>query len=170
MNVSGWTIYESPFGPLTLRGGPRGLASMHFPGRGEPLAEADHAPGLLADAVGQLEEYFAGDRTVFDVALDLGGTPFQRSVWHELLAIPYGATTTYGTLARTIGRPDRARAVGAAVGRTPVPIIVPCHRVIGSDGSLTGYGGGLHRKRALLDLESGGVAPATWSARQLALM
>jgi methylated-DNA-[protein]-cysteine S-methyltransferase len=170
MHAIRWTIYESPLGPLTLRGGASGLTSLHFPGRGQPLDENDHEPVLFAAAVQQLEEYFAGDRRKFDLALDVGGTAFQRSVWRELLAIPYGETTSYGALARAVGRPDRARAVGAAVGRTPVPIIVPCHRVLGSDGALTGYGGGLQRKRALLDLERRADVPATWSMRQLALL
>jgi methylated-DNA-[protein]-cysteine S-methyltransferase len=169
-----WTIYESPLGPLTLRGGERGLTALEFPRRGAPRDEAGHAPELLAEAVGQLDEYFAGHRQRFELALDLRGTAFQRSVWERLLAIPYGTTTTYGSLAADLGRPDRARAVGAAVGRTPVPIVVPCHRVVGSDGSLTGYGGGLQRKAALLDLERRGAEglepqPA-WAFRQTALL
>jgi methylated-DNA-[protein]-cysteine S-methyltransferase len=163
-----WTIYESPFGPLTLRGSARGLGSLHFPGRGDPLDEDARDPALLADAVRQLEQYFAGSRQEFDLQLDLRGTPFQRAVWARLLAIPYGTTTTYGTIASELGRPDRVRAVGAAVGRTPVPIVVPCHRVIGADGALTGYGGGLQRKQALLDLESAGAPMA--AHRQLALL
>jgi methylated-DNA-[protein]-cysteine S-methyltransferase len=105
-----------------------------------------------------LDEYFRGHRIRFELTLELTGTPFQQRVWEALREIPYGATVSYAELAGTIGRPDRVRAVGGAVGRTPVPIIVPCHRVIGSDGSLTGYGGGLHRKRALLDLEAATVA------------
>jgi methylated-DNA-[protein]-cysteine S-methyltransferase len=164
--TSNWTVYESPIGPLTLKGGPRGLRALHFPGRGEPLDEAARDPEPFATALRQLEEYFAGERREFDLTLDLDGTVFQRAVWDRLRAIPYGTTMTYGELAAAIGRPDRVRAVGGAVGRTPVPIIVPCHRVIGADGSLTGYGGGLQRKRALLDLE-GGATPALH--RQLAL-
>jgi methylated-DNA-[protein]-cysteine S-methyltransferase len=149
-----WTIYESPLGPLTLVGGPAGLSALDFPGHDAPLDEDRRDPAPFADAVGQLEEYFAGRRVCFDVPLDLaGGTPFQRSVWNALLEIPCGATTTYRALARAVGRPDAVRAVGSAVGRTPVPIIVPCHRALGSDGSLTGYRGGLRRKQALLDLE-----------------
>ena len=104
---------------------------------------------------GQLEEYFAGERTLFDVALEMEGTPFQRRVWRELEAIPYGETISYGELARRVGQPSAARAVGLANGRNPVAVIVPCHRVIGADGSLTGYGGGMERKRILLGLESG---------------
>jgi methylated-DNA-[protein]-cysteine S-methyltransferase len=148
-----WTIYDSPIGPLTLVGGPAGLCALRFPEDGGPLDERDHDPALFAGAVRQLSEYFAGRRGDFDLELHLAGTPFQRSVWEALRRIPCGATTTYAALARAVGRPDAVRAVGAAVGRTPVPIIVPCHRALGSDGSLTGYRGGLPRKRALLDLE-----------------
>ncbi len=147
------TIYESPLGPLTLVGGPAGLSALRFPGDGEPLAAAARAPAPLADAVRQLDAYFARGLARFDLELDLGGTPFQRSVWDALQAIPRGSTTTYGALARELGRPAAVRAVAAAVGRTPVPIVVPCHRVLGSDGSLTGYRGGLERKQALLELE-----------------
>jgi methylated-DNA-[protein]-cysteine S-methyltransferase len=148
-----WTTYESPLGPLTLRGGASGLTALHFPGDGGPLAEDDRAPGLFADAMRQLDEYFAGDRRQFELELDLGGTPSQRSVWRALMAIPHGTTISYSALARALGRPAGVRAVAAAVGRTPVPIIVPCHRVVAVDGALTGYRGGLARKRALLDLE-----------------
>ncbi len=153
-----WTIYASPLGPLTLVGGPAGLASLRFPGGAGPPADADHDPDAFGAALGQLEEYFSGERNRFELALDLGGTPFQRRVWSRLLTIPYGTTTSYSALARATGRPDRVRAVGAAVGRTPVPIIVPCHRAVAADGALTGYGGGLQRKRALLDLEARAAA------------
>jgi methylated-DNA-[protein]-cysteine S-methyltransferase len=165
-----WTIHESPLGPLTLRGGPHGLTALEFPGRGAPRDEAGRAPDLFADAVAQLEEYFAGARRHFDLELDLGGTPFQRGVWRRLLEIPCGETLSYGALARALGRPDGVRAVAAAVGRTPVPIIVPCHRVVASDGALTGYRGGLQRKQALLDLERGVAPPPGWAARQLGLL
>jgi methylated-DNA-[protein]-cysteine S-methyltransferase len=128
----------------------------------------------MADAAGQLEAYFAGERRAFDLPLELAGTPFQRSVWAELRQVPYGATVTYTELAGRVGRPDVVRAVGAAVGRTPVPIVVPCHRVLGADGGLTGYRGGLHRKRALLDLERRGLeglGPEPAGApRQLAML
>lgn len=149
-----WTIYDSPLGPLTLVGGPRGLLRLRFPGRSEPQAEGARDDALFAAVSEQLEEYFAGRRRRFDLQLDLGGTPFQQQVWTRLAAIPYGTTISYGALARAIGRSDRARAVGAAVGRTPVPIIVPCHRAVAANGNLTGYAGGLHRKRALLELEA----------------
>lgn len=172
METTAWTIYESPIGPLTLVGGRAGLQSLWFPHKGGPVAETDRDDDALAPAVTQLEEYFAGTRTRFELDLDLRGTPFQRSVWEQLLAIPLGATTTYGRIAANLGRTDRVRAVGAAVGRTPVPIIVPCHRVLGADGSLTGYGGGLHRKQALLDHERDVAAgrPPLPSPRQLALV
>jgi methylated-DNA-[protein]-cysteine S-methyltransferase len=120
-----------------------------------PLDDPEAPP--LAAAAAQLDEYFAGERRDFDLELDLRGTEFQRAVWDELLRIPYGETMSYGELARRLGRPERVRAVGAANGRNPVAIVVPCHRVIGADGSLTGYGGGLDRKRALLAVE--GSAP-----------
>jgi methylated-DNA-[protein]-cysteine S-methyltransferase len=155
--TSTWTIYESPLGPLTLVGGPAGLSALRFPGHGDGqhLDEDDHDPARFEAETCQLDEYFAGQRDRFELELDLGGTPFQRSVWEALLAIPCGSTTTYATLAASLGRPAAVRAVAAAVGRTPVPIVVPCHRVVGSDGALTGYRGGLERKKALLHLERG---------------
>jgi methylated-DNA-[protein]-cysteine S-methyltransferase len=175
-----WTIYESPIGPLTLVAGPSGITNLSFPGRLRRPAEAKKRP--MPEIVDQLEAYFAGELRAFDLALDLRGTPLQEAVWDELLEIPYGTTTSYGELARRIDnaldRSDvepyqRARAVGAANGSNPVPIIVPCHRVIGADGSLTGYGGGLHRKQALLDLERRSLAGKPidpgWSNRQLAM-
>ncbi len=176
-----WTIYESPIGPLTLVAGPSGIINMGFPGRVGPPAEAAKRP--MRETVDQLEAYFAGELRTFDLALDLHGTPLQKRVWDELLEIPYGTTTSYGELAGRIDeslyRSDvepyrRARVVGAANGRNPVPIIVPCHRVIGADGSLTGYGGGLQRKQALLDLErrtlAGEPLDPSWSHRQLAML
>jgi len=176
-----WTTYESPIGRLTLLAGASGICGVRFPGDPAPPAQA--ARGEMPRAVAQLASYFAGERRRFELDLDLRGTPFQRFVWEQLLQIPYGATTSYGELARRVDETlypaglepyKRARLVGAAVGRTPTPIIVPCHRVIGADGSLTGYGGGLQRKRALLDLESGRAAKAAREAgpveRQLALL
>jgi methylated-DNA-[protein]-cysteine S-methyltransferase len=172
-----WSAYESPLGRLTLVAGPRGLRSISFPGGGAPAHEREAAPdpNALSEVIGQLDEYFSGVRRSFDLALDLDqGTPFARSVWAEIARIPFGSTTSYGAIARAIGRPDRVRAVGSAVGRTPVPIIVPCHRVIGTSGDLVGYGGGLARKQALLELEasvsSTAPLPALRSARQLALL
>jgi methylated-DNA-[protein]-cysteine S-methyltransferase len=131
----------------------------------------------MPEVVEQLEAYFDGQRRAFELDLDLHGTPLQKRVWERLLEIPYGATTTYGELAGRIEEsayPDalepykRARVVGTAVGRTPTPILVPCHRVIGADGSLTGYGGGLQRKQALLDLESAGAGGSAAAAHALA--
>jgi methylated-DNA-[protein]-cysteine S-methyltransferase len=169
-----WTVLETPLGPLTLLGDHDGLHAVFFRGRSGPLDEATRDAGPFAEAVTQLEEYFAGARQTFDLPLVLEGTAFQRRVWDVLRTIEYGRTRSYGEVAAEIGRLDRIRAVGAAVGRTPVPIIVPCHRVIGADGSLTGYGGGLHRKQALLELESGvcgGAAPSgVWAGRQLSLL
>jgi methylated-DNA-[protein]-cysteine S-methyltransferase len=108
----------------------------------------------FADAIAQLEQYFAGQRTEFDLALDMRGTQFQKNVWHALLTIPYGETRSYGEIARAIGQPKAARGVGSANHANPIGLIVPCHRVIGADGSLTGYGGGLPLKQALLAHEA----------------
>lgn len=146
------TTYESPLGPLTLEARGERLTRLRFPDNG-PWPELRPETPILVDATHQLDEYFAGERREFDLALDLGGTDLQRAVWAELPLIPAGTTVSYGELARTVGHADHVRAVGGAVARTPVPIVVPCHRVIGADGSLTGYLGGLDRKRALLDLE-----------------
>jgi methylated-DNA-[protein]-cysteine S-methyltransferase len=149
-----WDRYDSPIGPLTIVRGERGISGLHFPNRPAPVSPSDRDPAAVADVSAQLASYFAGERRTFAVEVDLSaGTEFQQSVWRALLQIPYGQTVSYGELARRIGRFDRVRAVAATVGRTPVPIVVPCHRVIGADGSLTGYGGGLDRKRTLLELE-----------------
>lgn len=147
----------SPLGELTLCGDGESLTAVCLPMQRHrppiaPDAVADAGP--FADAVDQLDAYFAGDRTAFDLPLAPRGTRFQRQVWEALRAIPYGTTTSYGALAAGIGNPAAVRAVGLANGRNPIPIVVPCHRVIGSDGALTGYGGGLEAKRLLLDLES----------------
>ena len=119
--------------------------------------DAVEDPEALAPVVRQLEEYFAGERRTFDLALAPGGTPFQAQVWAELCRIPYGETLSYLQLAQRIGNPRAVRAVGLANGSNPIAIVIPCHRVIGADGSLTGYGGGLPTKRWLLGLESGGA-------------
>lgn len=146
---------DSPVGLLTLAGKNGRLRHLRMvdqtyePSRNGWEVDDDAFP----DAVEQLEAYFAGERTDFDLALDLVGTEFQRRVWAALLTIPYGETRSYGEIARQIGSPGAFRAVGLANGHNPIGIIVPCHRVIGSNGSLTGYGGGLDRKRALLDME-----------------
>ena len=152
------THYESPLGTMLLAATDRGLAGVWFVGqRHGPdsagwLQEPQHP--VLREAMAQLAAWFAGERRRFELPLDLqAGTPFQQDVWTALLAIPRGGTTSYAELARRLGRPGAARAVGAAVGRNPISIVVPCHRVLGSGGSLTGYAGGLERKTALLELE-----------------
>jgi methylated-DNA-[protein]-cysteine S-methyltransferase len=150
------TVVDSPVGPLTLIAVGGILAGLlmtgqrHAPGR-ETFGVGDPAP--FTEAASQLDAYFAGDRTGFDLELALAGTPFQQRVWKQLQAIGYGETISYGQLAQRIGQPTAFRAVGLANGRNPVSIIVPCHRVVGSDGSLTGYGGGMERKHFLLALE-----------------
>jgi methylated-DNA-[protein]-cysteine S-methyltransferase len=146
---------ETPVGPLRLVASGNGLRSVSFPGQTPPWHAVDGESPVLAEASRQLREYFDGARTEFTVPLDLVGTPFQLVAWRRLAEIPYGETVSYAEEARRIGRPRAVRAVGAANGRNPVPIVLPCHRVIGSDGSLTGFGGGLHVKRALLDHEAG---------------
>jgi len=169
-----WTTYESPLGKLTLTASGRGLEGLYLPGRAPILEEANYAPEQFVQAIGQLDEYFAGTRQEFDVPLDLAGTSFQQAVRAQLRAIPYGETITYGELANRICRPDRVRAAGAAVGRNPLPIIVPCHRVIAADGNLTGYLGGLHRKQTLLDTEDavrhGNGSTIPYGTGQLALL
>ena len=150
------TVVASPVGPLTLvaRDGVLcGLFMNEQRHRPDELVFGHADRGTFADVEDQLEAYWAGDRTEFDVALDMDGTEFQRAVWAGLRDIPYGTTMSYGELARRVGRPKACRAVGLANGRNPIGIIVPCHRVIGSSGALTGYGGGLDRKRWLLEHE-----------------
>ncbi|MDQ1322229.1 MAG: Methylated-DNA--protein-cysteine methyltransferase [Actinomycetota bacterium] len=148
-------VVDSPLGPLTLAGAGgtlmhlRMAAQTHEPDR----SNWQHDGGAFADTVEQLSAYFAGELMEFDVDLALSGTEFQRKVWAALRTIPYGQTCSYGQIAEQIGSPGGSRAVGLANGRNPVAIIVPCHRVIGSGGAITGYGGGICRKRALLDLE-----------------
>ena len=150
--------YDSPLGPMLVAASDRGLAGVWFEGQrhgpdSSGWREEPQHP-VLREAVAQLRAYFAGERESFELPLDLqGGTPFQQAVWQALCAIPRGGTTSYAQLARQLGRPQAARAIGAAVGRNPVSIVVPCHRVLGTGGSLTGYAGGLERKTALLQLE-----------------
>jgi methylated-DNA-[protein]-cysteine S-methyltransferase len=162
------TRCPTPLGDLTLVASPSGLAGAWFDQqRHLPVALAAQLAGhsviwpeqathpILQEAVKQLTAYFAGQTSGFDLPLDLtAGSPFQQAVWQALLAIPHGRTTSYGALSASIGRPSAVRAVGGAIGRNPLSIVVPCHRVIGSTGSLTGYAGGLDRKIALLQLES----------------
>jgi O-6-methylguanine DNA methyltransferase len=161
--------FESPIGPLLAATSSRGLAYLelhHASGRGFAGWQRVAAPGTRAvegfapnrAAVGQVLEYLEGKRRAFALPLDLRGTPFQRAVWEELLRIPFGETRSYADVARAIGRPAAVRAVGAANGANPVPLVVPCHRVVASGGKLGGYGGGLALKARLLALE--GSAPA----------
>lgn len=146
---------DSPIGPLTLAGRDGRLTNLRMVDQTYEPSRADWTldESVFCDVVHQLDAYFAGDLRDFDVQLDLRGTEFQRRVWNALLAIPYGETRSYGQIAEQIGAPGAARAVGLANGRNPVAIIVPCHRVIGAAGKLTGYGGGLDRKQTLLTLE-----------------
>jgi methylated-DNA-[protein]-cysteine S-methyltransferase len=146
-----WVAVPSPMGPLGVAADDAGIRAVHFTGPGGRLG--DHP--LLVTAAAQLSEYFAGTRTGFDLPLaDPGGTPFERAVWAAIAAIPYGETATYGEIAADVGEPDAARAVGVACNRNPLPIVVPCHRVVGAGGKLVGFGGGLPRKRFLLELEA----------------
>ncbi|MFB6850080.1 methylated-DNA--[protein]-cysteine S-methyltransferase [Streptomyces sp. NPDC056373] len=152
------TVTDSPYGPLTLVCDDGVLCGLYMTDQRHRPAEETFGTRddtLFAEAEEQLKAYFAGDLEEFTVPLRLNGTPFQRAVWEELRRIPYGETRTYGRLADTLGIPTASRAVGLANGRNPVGIIVPCHRVIGANGSLTGYGGGLERKQRLLDFERG---------------
>lgn len=155
---------DSPLGPLTLAATDDGLAAIHFAHRAPPPVTGpvdDHA--ILAATAAQLAAYFAGERRRFDLPLAPVGTAFQRAVWDALVTIDFGDTCGYGALARALGRPNAARAVGAANGANPIPIVVPCHRVIGASGALTGYAGGVAHKRWLLAHE------ARIAGRQLAL-
>ncbi|MBP1475661.1 methylated-DNA--[protein]-cysteine S-methyltransferase [Frateuria sp. MAH-13] len=158
MNPVWYDNLSTPIGQLRLVADEQGLCEVWFEtGRHqrEPDPSWEHSPPALAFARKQLEQYFAGTRQVFELPLHPRGTPFQQAVWRALAGIPYGATISYGELARRIGQPRAMRAVGAANGRNPLPIVLPCHRVIGANGSLTGFGGGLPTKRFLLAHESG---------------
>lgn len=156
------TLIDSPVGPLFLAASAQGLRAIAFRDNRHPVRRGDDwQPGdnaVLRDARRQLDAYFAGRRRGFDLPLEPQGTPFQREVWLSLATIPYGATISYAELAQRVARPTAMRAVGGANGRNPLPIVLPCHRVIGADGSLTGFGGGLPTKRFLLELE--GALPA----------
>jgi methylated-DNA-[protein]-cysteine S-methyltransferase len=164
------TRFDSPLGAIIVAASPTGLAGVWFDGQrylpaqamsSSPAWPADDGHPVLRQTCVQLGQYFAGQRSRFDIALDLtGGTPFQQAVWQALQAIVPGATASYGDISRMVGRPAAVRAVGAAIGRNPVSIIVPCHRVLGADGALTGYAGGIERKVALLRLEAAPVTAA----------
>lgn len=144
---------STPLGTLTLEATDRGLSSVRFPNRTGPCAGQWSDSSVLSQAKRELTAYFAGELKQFSVPLDWQGTDFQQSVWEALTHIPYGETVSYADVARAIGRPKSARPTGGAVGANPLPIIVPCHRVIGSDQTLTGFTGGLNIKVALLELE-----------------
>lgn len=155
------TVIESPVGELTVTADDGVVTGLYFPhhwGRPDPDlgARDDSVVGGFAELRRQLDEYFTGTRTDFDVPTRADGDDFQRAVWAEIAKIPHGETATYGDIAAALGDPRRARDVGAAVGGNPLSILVACHRVVGKDGKLTGYAGGLRRKRFLLDLEDGG--------------
>jgi methylated-DNA-[protein]-cysteine S-methyltransferase len=166
--VTAVVVHPSPIGPLTLVSDGHSIVAVHF-------AEQKHftAPpptpkgdGVLDAARRQLDGYFVGRRTGFDLPLAPRGTAFQARVWNALTKIPYGETKSYGAIAHAIGAPKAVRAVGAANGRNPIPIFIPCHRVIGANGSLTGFGGGMARKEYLLDLERGALFPAEGAAKR----
>jgi methylated-DNA-[protein]-cysteine S-methyltransferase len=162
------TTVDTPLGPLTLMASPPGLRSVGWEGEAvgfvseggsslsgsEAVADRSSTAEILRTAAAQLDEYFRGLRKTFDLPLDPPGTPFQRAAWEILRTIPFGHTMTYGEQARRLGSANKARAVGAANGRNPLPIIVPCHRVIGADGSLTGFAAGVERKAWLLRHEA----------------
>jgi methylated-DNA-[protein]-cysteine S-methyltransferase len=151
----GFSEIESPIGHLILRTNGTALTGIYFDGPNAPPRELRHwtrnaQAGPLLETARQLEEYFTGARREFELPLEMEGTEFQKRAWRNLLTIPYGETRSYGEQAKLIGNPNASRAVGLANGRNPIPIVVPCHRVIGANGSLTGFGGGLERKRWLL--------------------
>ena len=155
-----YTTVDSPIGELLLLGDGDVLHGLYMQAGRKPIrvqAGWTRDDDAFADVRSQLREYFAGERTAFDMPMHLEGSAFQRTVWHALTEIPYGQTISYGELARRIGRPDLARAVGTANGQNPIAVIVPCHRVIGANGKLVGYGGGLENKQLLLDLETGSI-------------
>ena len=150
-----YVYLDTPIGTLLVAGDEHAVRRIEFPNK-EAKPEpgwVESAKGPVGAAVKQLREYFAGSRSEFDLPLEPEGTAFQKSVWKRLLDIPYGATISYGELAKRVGNPNASRAVGAANGKNPIPIVIPCHRVIGASGKLTGFGGGLPVKEALLRLE-----------------
>lgn len=157
-----WTVIESPIGPLRIVEQGGAITAIEFsPFRdndGRPRGDRDDAAPVLAAAAAQLAEYFAGDRTDFDLPLAPVGSLWQRAVWDQLCGIAYGVTASYGEIAARLGKTNAAsRAVGLANGANPIPIVIPCHRVIGANGTLTGYAGGIERKQKLLDLEQGSL-------------
>jgi methylated-DNA-[protein]-cysteine S-methyltransferase len=159
-----YSYLNSPVGPLLIAGDADAVKQISFPKNRKAARPGpgwtESAQGPVGEAIRQLREYFSGRRREFDLPLGFAGTAFQKSVWRRLQEIPYGATISYGELARRVGNPKASRAVGSANGKNPLPIVVPCHRVIASDGTLGGFGGGLPTKQALLDLESKAAAAA----------
>jgi methylated-DNA-[protein]-cysteine S-methyltransferase len=159
-----YAYFDSPIGPLLVAGDTQAVTQISFPKSGKPAKPSagwtESAKGPVGEAVRQLREYFSGKRRDFDLPLALGGTAFQKSVWRQLQEIPYAETISYGELARRVGNPKAARAVGAANGKNPLPIVIPCHRVIEAGGKLGGFGGGLPTKEALLAIETRGTARA----------
>lgn len=152
-----YCFMESPVGRLFLAGDREGLRHIDFPEEKRPVVPKPdwrEMPAFFSAAVSELQEYFSGRRRRFSIDIKPEGTPFQRTVWRALRRVPYGKTVSYGELARRIGNPGASRAVGMANGANPIPIIIPCHRVIGANGDLTGFGGGLKVKRFLLELEN----------------
>jgi methylated-DNA-[protein]-cysteine S-methyltransferase len=148
-----YALINTPLGPMTVASTERGLAAVRF-GNGIPHnGIVDAKTNRLF--IEQLDEYFQGNRREFQIPLDFGGTPFQAAVWRALLKIPYGQTRTYGDVAKELGKPGAARAVGMANHENPIAVVIPCHRVVGQDGSLTGYAGGIQLKQQLLSLEQG---------------
>jgi methylated-DNA-[protein]-cysteine S-methyltransferase len=167
MDALRYATLESPLGPVLLAGDDAGLRHVSFQDGTRalrPPAAWRRDEAALAEPLRQFAAYFAGELRAFALALAPQGTDFQQRVWQALRAIPYGETISYGELARRIGRPSASRAVGAANGRNPLPVVVPCHRVIGSTGALTGFGGGLHLKAGLLALEGSHPAPPQQAA------
>ena len=158
-----WHRVDSPLGELQLVGDGRSLTRLEMSPRSIP-AGASHDAEAFGDVEAQLDAYFAGELTEFDVPLAPAGSGFQLAVWAALTRIPYGETASYGEIAAEVGRPDAVRAVGSTNGRNPIAVVIPCHRVIGADGTLVGYGGGLPRKRLLLELEAEHAAPRLWPA------
>jgi methylated-DNA-[protein]-cysteine S-methyltransferase len=152
---------DSPVGPLTLVAGDAGLRAVLFAGQAVPADAVEGSDAVIETAARQLREWFAGERTTFDLPLDVSvATEFQRRAWLALAEIPYGTTRSYGAQAARLGHPRSARAVGAANGRNPLSIVLPCHRLVGADGALTGFSGGLAVKRALLEHEAATAARA----------
>lgn len=155
-----YTEHPSPLGTLVLAASEQGLSGVYFEQHkyfnGPTGWHRDNGQTHLRNAAHQLDEYFANERSTFDLALDMRGTPFQLAVWGVLQTLPFGATTSYGDIARRLANPQAVRATGTAIGRNPVSIIVPCHRVLGTSGALSGYAGGLTRKQYLLTLEKAG--------------